>query len=193
MGNTTKKRSLSCAFFIIVIPIFYYLPYMIKHTLLLTLICIAFITSAQNIDATILNGKWQISRLREGNVEFTADEIQQNTYVVIDKKLKQDKTYVPTKQDSSAARMTHFSLKQRVTISFISTDGKGNVSAVLGMQGQSWDGVVPFAGTYTYTGTQLAANLKKSGAMLNISLTYSNGELLYNDANGNLIMAFRKQ
>ena len=174
------------------IPVFYYLPYMIKQALYLCLICMACSTFAQSIDATKLTGKWRVSRLKEGTLEYTPEELAKGPYVVIEKKLKQDAKYVPTKQDSSAARMTHFSLKQRLSISFIDADGKGNLSAVLGTQGQDWDGVVPFAGTYTLADNKVVIKLKKSGAVLEASLVYANGELIYYDAKGDLIMAFRR-
>lgn len=174
------------------IPVFHYIQYMIKHALYLCLICMACSTFAQSIDATKLTGKWQVSRLKEGTLEFTPEDVAKGPYVVIEKKIKQDAKYVPTKQDSSAARMTHFSVKQRLTISFIDADGKGNLKAVLGTQGQEWDGVVPFAGTYQVAGNKLALNLKKSGAIINTNLLYTNGELVYNDDKGNLIMAFKK-
>jgi len=165
---------------------------MIKYALLLCLMSTFMFNNAQNIDVAKLSGKWQVSRLKEGAYEFTPDEIAKGPYIVIEKKIKQDAKYVPTKQDSSSARMTHFSLKQRLSISFLDADTNGNVKAVLGTQGQDWDGVVPFAGTYQVTGNKLAVNLKKSGAILNANLLYSNGELVYNDDKGNLVMAFKK-
>ena len=165
---------------------------MIKYALLLCLMSTFMFNNAQNIDVAKLSGKWQVSRLKEGAYEFTPDEIAKGPYIVIEKKIKQDAKYMPTKQDSSSARMTHFSLKQRLSISFLDADTNGNVKAVLGTQGQDWDGVVPFAGTYAVAGNKLTVNLKKSGAILNANLLYTNGELVYNDDKGNLVMAFKK-